>query len=101
MNASEHKQVTIAILSAGADQAAVSSLLMQLEDDKIQDLAQIVQLQQSLDQLATENSNLRQTNMDLFLRVPVTAGTTDKTEEQDTDKGPTIASLFDERGNLL
>lgn len=101
MDASAHKSITNSILTSNGDQAAVSSLLIQLEDDKIQDLAMIAQLQQQLDQLATENANLRQTNLDLFLRVPVTAGTPAAADDDDADKGPTIASLFDDKGMLL
>ena len=101
MDASAHKTVTNTILTSLADQAAVASLLVQLEDDKIQDLATIAQLQANLDSLTRENENLRQTNLDLFLRVPVKTETKPEQETEGEAEGPSIASLFDDKGNLL
>jgi uncharacterized coiled-coil protein SlyX len=65
----EFKQITQSILGNLSDQAKVSELLMQLNDDYGLQLANIDKLSTTVTEQEGNIKSLQQTNMNLFLKV--------------------------------
>ena len=100
MDLNQFKEKTVSILQAGADAGTVSALLTELVDMATVATAEIIQLQAALEAERNANDTLRQANMDLFLKIPVTAaGQETQAAEQEEEK-PSFDSLF-ENGKLI
>jgi len=98
MKPEEFKQKTAEILSNLTDQAKVSSILAELVEDYDREAVEKTTAQTTAQKLIADNENLRNTNMQLFLKVGET-----KVEDQKTkveDNTPKYEDLFDADGNL-
>jgi cell division protein FtsB len=81
----EFKSLTNSILANLSDQAKVSEILMNLNDDYTQQLANTEQLSAKITESETNIKSLKDTNMNLFLKlanpIPPTAVEKPATEE--------------------
>jgi cell division protein FtsB len=81
----EFKSLTNSILANLSDQAKVSEILMNLNDDYTQQLANTEQLSAKITESETNIKSLKDTNMNLFLKLanPIPPATVEKpaTEE--------------------
>jgi hypothetical protein len=99
MDIQAHKELTNQLLANHMDQAAVSGILAQLVDDYIIVNAELVQSRQAIDRLQVEAQGLKDTNMQLFLKIP--AGAVQEEEKKpEEDKKPSFETLF-ANGELL
>lgn len=97
MNLEDIKAKAAALLSE-SDAGVISSTLAAIVDECTIAEAERIQLQTQLDAAYQENSNLRQTNMDLFLKIPVSQQT-EQAEPEEEEK-PSFDKLF-ENGKLI
>jgi hypothetical protein len=65
----EFKSLTNSILANLSDQAKVSEILMNLNDDYTQQLAQAEQMTAKITEAETNIKSLKDTNMNLFLKL--------------------------------
>lgn len=99
MTIEEHSALVSQILENIADQATVSTLLSQLSDDYVNTISALTSSQQEMENLKQEVSNLKESNMQLFLKVtqPVTQ---EDNNEEDNDEELKFEDLFNENGEL-
>jgi cell division protein FtsB len=69
MKLEEFKSLTNSILANLSDQAKVSEILMNLNDDYTQQLANTEQLSAKITEAETNIKSLKDTNMNLFLKL--------------------------------
>lgn len=93
MDVPQFKAACDAILTNSSDPAAVSAGLAELLDAFTLAVADRIQAGAQIEDLARQNDALRQTNMDLFLKIPVT-GSSEKTPEEPEEEKPTFEALF-------
>ena len=93
MDVPQFKATCDAILANSSDPAAVSSGLTELLDAFTMAVADRIQAGAQIRDLNQQNDALRQTNMDLFLKIPVTGGSEKPPEEPEEEK-PTFEALF-------
>jgi len=98
MKAEDFKAKTAEIMANLTDQAKVSILLAELNEDYDAETVTKTTAIATAEKLVKDNENLRSTNMQLFLKV----GEPLKTEPTKTveDDKPKYEDLFDENGNL-
>lgn len=94
----EYKAKTAEILSNLSDQAKVSALLAELVEHNDDAVVEITTATTTATKLVADNENLRNTNMQLFLKVGNAVPKDDP--QKDEDNTPKFEDLFDENGNL-
>lgn len=94
----EYKSKTAEILSNLGDQAKVSAILAELVEHNDDAVVEVTKATETATKLTADNENLRNTNMELFLKV----GASPKPEDKPTptDNTPKFEDLFDDKGNL-
>lgn len=98
MTIEAHSALVSQILENIADQATVSTLLSQLSDDYVNTISALTSSQQETENLKQEVSNLKESNMQLFLKV--TQPATQDEDEEDNDEELKFEDLFNENGEL-
>ena len=63
------RQFSEEVISAGGDQATLTTLLSQMQDVIIDNIGKMEQLTQNNENVTKENERLKSANMDLFLRI--------------------------------
>ena len=63
------RQFSEEVISAGGDQATLTTLLSQMQDVIIDNIGKMEQLTQNNENVTKENGRLKSANMDLFLRM--------------------------------
>jgi hypothetical protein len=80
------REFSEAVISAGGDQATLTTLLSQMQDVIIDNIGKMEQLTQSNENVTKENERLKSANMDLFLRIGSQAeGIENKSKETPKD----------------
>jgi hypothetical protein len=94
----EFKAKTEELLQNHTDQAKISTILAELNDDYIKEMTEKTTALTTAEKLVADNEKLRSANMNLFLKI----GEPKKEEQKTTpeDNTPKYESLFDENGNL-
>jgi hypothetical protein len=94
----EFKAKTEELLQNHTDQAKISTILAELNDDYVKEMTEKTTALTTAEKLVADNEKLRSANMSLFLKI----GEPKKEEEQkaNTLDTPKYESLFDENGNL-
>lgn len=97
MKVEEFNAKVKAILENHTDQATVSTILSELVDDYTAEDAIKTAATKTAQELTTANEQLRQANMNLFLKIG-SVKEPDPTPQPDTT--PKYEDLFDDKGNL-
>ena len=98
MDLAEIKAKAAALLTT-TDAGILSAELASIVDTCTVAEAERIQLQAQLDAAYQENENLRKTNMDLFLKIPVSQQT-EQVEPEEEEEKPSFDKLF-ENGKLI
>lgn len=96
----EYKAKTAEILSNLSDQAKVSALLAELVEHNDDAVVEVTKATETATKLTADNENLRNTNMQLFLKVGNTVKEDKQKQTETKDTTPDFNDLFDENGNL-
>lgn len=97
----EYKAKTAEILSNLSDQAKVSAILAELVEHNDDAVVELTTATTTATKLTADNENLRNTNMQLFLKVGNAVKQDDNQQKKtDDNKESGFDDLFDENGNL-
>lgn len=100
MTVDEHSAIVNQILENISDQAVVSTLLTQLNDNYVSTISSLTSAQQETETLRQEISDLKESNMQLFLKVTQPIKPPDDNNEDDNNDELKFEDLFDENGEL-
>jgi hypothetical protein len=94
----EVKAKAAEILANLSDQAKVSAILAELVEHNDDAVVEVTKASETATKLTADNENLRNTNMQLFLKVGSSAPKPDAPNPKDNT--PKFEELFDDKGNL-
>lgn len=82
------RQFSEEVISAGGDQATLTTLLSQMQDVIIDNIGKMEQLTQNNESVTKENERLKSANMDLFLRIGSQAEVIENKAKETTKEEP-------------
>lgn len=98
------REFSEAVISAGGDQATLTTLLSQMQDVIIDNIGKMEQLTQNNENVTKENERLKSANMDLFLRIGSQAEAIENKAKETTKEEPVgvddfLKSIYKEDNN--